>query len=150
MAPIDEPVVVKFRRESVEVQHFNIGAAGLPQIIIDRRGFTREQLSNDHYGARFLCAATLACFTNTFANALIRRGAIVKTMTGRAEIEKDRDEFMRTRFTVIHMDIEIDLDQKDREIFESVNEEMKTGSLVTYSLQDAIEMDINVHLLKGE
>lgn len=150
MASIDEPVVVKFRRESGEVQHFNIGAAGLPQITIDRRGFTREELSNDHYGARFLCAATLACFSNTFTNALIRRGAIVKGITGRAEIEKDRDEFMRTHFTVIHMDIEIDLDEKDREIFESVNEEMKTGSLVTYSLQDAIEMDINVHLLKGE
>jgi uncharacterized OsmC-like protein len=149
MAPIDEPVVVEFGLESGEVQHFNVGAAGLSQITIDRRGFTQEQLSNDHYGARFLCAASLACFTNTFANALIRRGATIKSMTGRAEIEKDKDEFMRTHFTVIHMDIEIDLDEKDREIFESVNEEMKTGSLVTYSLQDAIEMDINVHL-RGE
>ncbi len=149
MASVGETVVVEYERESGEVHHFNVGAAGLPRITIDRRGFTQEQLSNDHYGARFLCVACLACFTNTFANALIRRGATVKGITGRAEIEKDKDEFMRTRFTVVHMDIEVGLEEKDHEIFELVNEEMKTGSLVTYSLQDAIEMDIHVHL-KGE
>ncbi len=149
MASMDETVVVEYKRESGEVQHFNVGAAGLPRITIDRRGFTQKQLSNDHYGARFLCMACLACFTNTFANALTRQGATVKGITARAEIEKDKDEFMRTHYTVIHMDIEIELDEKDREIFDQVNEEMKTGSLVTYSLQDAIEMDIHVHL-KGE
>jgi uncharacterized OsmC-like protein len=146
MTPQNDPVVVSFRRESGEVWDFDMGAAGLPRMTIDRKGFTKDQLGNDHYGARLLCAASLACFTSTFANALIRQGAILKGMTAKAEIEKDKDDYMRTRFTVIHMDIEVELDEKDRPIFESVDESMKSGSLVTYSLQDAIEMDINVRM----
>ena len=146
MAPTNEPVVVGFRRESGEVWNFDMGAAALPRLTIDRKGLTKEQMGNDHYGARLLCAATLACFTGTFANALIRQGANLKGMTAKAGIEKDKDDYMRTRFTVIHMDIEVDLDEKDRSIFESVDESMKSGSLVTYSLQDAIEMDIHVHM----
>jgi uncharacterized OsmC-like protein len=146
MAPQNNPVVVGLRRESGEVWSFDMGAAALPRVTIDRKGFTKDQLGNDHYGARLICAATLACFTNTFANALIRQGANLKGMTGKAEIEKDKDEYMRTRFTVIHMDVEVVLDEKDRSIFESVDESMKSGSLVTYSLQDAIEMDISVRM----
>ncbi|MEW6664211.1 MAG: OsmC family protein [Thermodesulfobacteriota bacterium] len=147
MASQDHPVIVGFRRESGEVWDFDMGAAALPRLTIDRKGFTKDQLGNDHYGSRLLCAASLACFTNTFANALIRQGVNLKGMNAKAEIEKDKDDYMRTRFTVIHMDVEVVLDEKDRPIFESVDESMKSGSLVTYSLQDAIEMDIHVRMV---
>lgn len=141
-----KPVVVKYDRVSPEVHEFNIGAAGLPSLTIDKRGKTGEEMSNDHYGARLLCAAVQACFTNTLANALIREGANVKGVKAESIIEKEKDSTLRTHFTVIHTDVEVELDEKDREIFVRVVDDMLAGSLVTYSLQDAIEMDINVHL----
>ena len=142
----NQPVIVEFERESAEVWNFNVGAAGLPGLKVDRTGYAKEELSNDHYGARFLCCAALACFPNTFANALIRRGAQVRGMTARAEIEKEKDEVFRTKFTVIHLEVTVDLDEKDRGIFEEAKKEMETGSLVTYSLEDAIEMDITMRM----
>ena len=145
----NEKVVVEYRRESGELWHFEVGAVGLPQLTVDRRGHSKEVMANDHYGARLLCSAALACFTNTFANTLISQGADLKGMTARAEIEKDKDEVFRTKFTVMHLDVVVDLDEKDRKIFESAKETMEKGSLVTYSLQDAIEMDITMRM-KGD
>ncbi len=77
---------------------------------------------------------------------MTRQGAEVKGMSARAEIEKETDEIYRTKFTVMHLDVTVDLDEKDREIFEEAKREMEAGSLVTYSLADAIEMDITMRM----
>jgi len=144
-----ESVIVKYTRIGNEGHEFDVGAAGLPKIIVDRKGFSKEELANDHYGARLLCAAALSCFPNTFANTLVRQGANLKGMTATAEIEKEKDEVMRTRFTTMKLVVEVDIDEGDMEAFENAKEIMEKGSLVTYSLEDAIEMDIEMRV-KGQ
>ncbi|MBW2061622.1 MAG: OsmC family protein [Deltaproteobacteria bacterium] len=142
----NEKVIVKYNRESAEVHHLTIGAAALPEIRINRTGFSDEELRNDHYGARLLCAAALSCFTNTFANSLIRNGANLKGMTAWAEIEKDKDEVMRTRYTSMSIHVEVDIDESDLPAFEKAKENMERGSLVTYSLEDAMEMEYDMRV----
>ena len=143
------PVVVKVDHNTKERFEFKIGAAGLPEIVIDQSGHQKEALANDHYGARLLCAAAMACFTNTFYNSLVQHGAEVRGMSASAEIEKEKDMVSRTKFTAIHMDVVVDLDDQYREVFEAAKESMERGSLVTYSLEDAIEMDITMEMKNG-
>lgn len=142
-------VVVDYKRISGDEHQLTMNAKGLPEIKIDRKGIAKEELSNDHYGARLLCAAALSCFTNTFGNALIRNGADVKNMTAKATIEKDKDEVMRTKFTSMLLEVDVELDEADAPVFEKVKENMMAGSLVTYSLEDAIEMEYEI-TMNGE
>lgn len=98
-------------------------------------------------GSRILCVAALACYTNTFVNALERNGAVVKSMTGSAEATKDKDEVMRTRYTELEINVEVGLEEKDREIFERVKDNMLNGSLLTYSLEEGMEVDYNLSMV---
>ena len=140
----NEEVLVEYNRESAEVHHFSVGAAGLPEIKIDRTGFTPEELSNDHYGARLLCSAALSCFTNTFANSLIRAGVSVKGMRANATIEKDKDDTFRTRYTAMALNVEVDIDEAALPVFEKVKAKMEQGSLVTYSLEEVMEIEYDI------
>ena len=136
-----ETLEVKYRRESAEVHHFFIQARAIPEVTINKTGIPKEEMSNDHYGGRFLCLAALACFTSTMGNALVRNGANLKSLTAKAIITKDKDSVMRTRFQHMLIELDADMDDKDREIFNEVKDDMERGSLVTYSLSEGIEMD---------
>jgi len=142
----EKPVVVSVVHDTANRFDLETGAVAMPRIVIDRNGFAKDEMSNDHYGARLLCAAALACFTNTFYNTLVNQGGEVKGLSATAEIEKEKDQLSRTRFTVIHMDVVANLDEKYREAFETTKGIMESGSLVTYSLDDAIEMDITMRM----
>jgi len=137
-------VNVTYEKTSPTLDTFTIGAQALPELKIDYSALSQEDRNQEHTGARFLCAAALACFTNTFTNALVRKGAEVKSMTASAEISKEKDDLMRTRYTEIILQVEVGLDEANREIFEQVKENMLAGSLVTYTLEDTIEFDYDL------
>ncbi len=144
--PEQLPVITSVVHDQADRFDFEVGAKALPQIVIDRTGIAKEEMANDHYGARLLCTAALACFTNSFYNSLVQQGAEIKGLSAQAEIEKEKDQVSRTRFTVMRIDVVVDLDEKYRDAFEETKETMERGSLVTYSLEDAIEMDITIRM----
>ncbi|MBM3128842.1 MAG: osmotically inducible protein OsmC [Chloroflexi bacterium] len=142
---LDKPgigVHVDFRRENDgNVLHFSTGAKSLPEIQIDWSALSKEERTVEHFGARFLCAAVLACYTNTFANALIREGATIKSLVARASIQKEKDEIFRTHYTRIALELEVGLADQDEPAFKRVQTELELGSLVTYSLPQGIEVE---------
>lgn len=137
-------VKVTYEKTSPTLDTYGIGAQALPELNLDYSALSQEDRNQEHTGARFLCAASLACFTNTFTNALVRNGAPVKSMTASAEISKEKDDLMRTRYTEIILKVEVGLDESHAEIFETVKDNMLAGSLVTYTLEDVIEFDYDL------
>ncbi|HAS89750.1 MAG TPA: osmotically inducible protein OsmC [Desulfovibrio sp.] len=135
---------VEFERLDKNRDCFKVGAKAVPEIIMDFSSITPEERNQESMGSRMLCVAALACYSNTFVNALERNGAEVKSMTGSAEASKDKDEVMRTRYTELEINIEVGLEEKDREIFETVKDNMLNGSLLTYSLEEGMEVDYNL------
>ena len=140
------PVVVELERRGDDVQWFSLGAKSMPEMTIDWSHLTKEERDKEHYGARFLCAAALACFCNTFYNALKRGGAKVKSLKAKATIRKEKDSILRTRYTQIVLEMEVGLDEADGPIFESVKEELDLGSLVTYSLPEGIQVEHDLRM----
>jgi uncharacterized OsmC-like protein len=136
------PVQVTLRREGDDVQHFDLGAKSLPEIVIDWSALSKAEQDVEHFGARFLCVAALACFGNTFYNALRREGATVKSFDARASIKKEKDAIFRTRYTKILLEVNVKTDDEDA--FSSVCEELELGSLVTYSLPEGIEVEHDI------
>ncbi|TIH18133.1 osmotically inducible protein OsmC [Marinifilum sp. JC120] len=137
---------VEFERLDENRDSFKVGAKAVPEIIMDFSSITPEERNQESMGSRMLCVAALACFSNTFVNALERNGVVVKSMSGSAEATKDKDEVMRTRYTELEINFEVGLEEKDREIFETVKDNMLNGSLLTYSLEEGMEVDYNLSM----
>ena len=98
-------------------------------------------------GQRFLCVAALACYINTFANSLKRNGAEIKYIKASADTEKEKDHAMRTRYSVLILDVEIGMEEKYRDIYKKVEENMLDGSLLTYSLEAGMEVEYNLSMV---
>ena len=79
------------------------------------------------------------------ASALTARGADVRSMTGKAVALKEKDEIRRTRITEITISIDVELDDKDILVFEKCKKIMQHGCLITYSLEDAVEIEYEIN-----
>lgn len=137
-------VSVECRYEIGKSQVFKTGARSLPEIRFDFADLTREEVNGEHLGARLLLCAALACYTNTFVNALKATGVETRSLSARAIIEKERDDILRTRYTRILLELEVGVDEKDDATFERIREDMERGSLLTYSLEEGIETEYDV------
>ncbi|MHB1132349.1 MAG: OsmC family protein [Chloroflexota bacterium] len=138
------PVYVDLKREDDNVQFFQINAKSLPELTIDWSHLSKEEQDVEHFGARFLCAAALACFTNTFWNALKAEGVQPKSLTARASSKKEKDAIFRTRYSKILLEVNVALNEEDEEAFQSVVDALEMGSLVTYSLPEGIEVEHDI------
>lgn len=137
-------VFVEVTHDSKKGQVFKTGAKSLAEIHFDFSNLTKEEISGEHLGARLLLCAALSCYSNTFTNNLIAAGVEVKSLKADATIEKEKDEILRTKYTRISLKLEVGVDEKDEAVFERVREDMERGSLLTYSLDEGIEVEYDV------
>lgn len=137
-------IIVECRHERGKKQVFKTGAKSLDEIRFDFSNLTQEEISMEHLGARLLLCAALSCYTSTFTNSLHAKGVVVHSMTARATIRKEKDDTRRTKYTNILLKLEVGVDEKDEAVFERVREDMERGSLLTYSLDEGIEMEYGV------
>jgi len=143
-------VVVEIRHEGDKGQIFMTGAKSLPRIYFDFADLDTEEVNAEHLGARLLLCAALACYSNTFRNNLIAGGAKAPSLKGRAAIRKEKDDILRTRYTQINLELEVGLDDADEAVFERVRSNMERGSLLTYSLEEGIELEYDVRKVKAD
>ncbi len=138
-------VKVKLIRSEDGQYTIDLGSKALPRITYNPMALDPEVRKEEHMGARFLLAAALACYVNTFAGDLKRGGATqVAEVRAEAEVEKERGSDLRTRFTHIDLNVETEVAEADRQLFESVRQALLNGSLTTYSLEDGIEFDYEI------
>ena len=91
--------------------------------------------------SRLLCFAALYCFCNTLASELTSRNVNIKLLNGRATPTKTKDDYNRTRIKRIFIDVEVDVDDNDLPALAEAREVMAMGSLITYSMNESIEVD---------
>lgn len=140
-------VNVTYDRVDGNTDLFNLGAQALPEIRVDYSELSADDRNQEHMGARLLCMAALACYTNTFANSLTRKGAEIKFMRAHATTSKDKDEVMRTKYCTLDITVEVGLDEQFRDAFEEVKDNMLNGSLLTYSLEEAMDVDYTITMV---
>lgn len=123
----------------------DLGSAALPQIRYNPMLLDPEVRKEEHMGARLLLAAALACYVNTMSGDLQRGGAgRVAEIRAESEITKEKDSRLRTRYTQIEINVETEVAEADRAVFETVRNSLLHGSLVTYSLEEEIDIDYNI------
>lgn len=123
----------------------DLGSAALPQIRFSPQKLDPETLANEHMGARLLMAAALTCFVNTMSNDLKARNVSrVAPIMAHAETTKEKDSQLRTRYTRIDLEVETEVAEADRAAFDAVRDIMLRGSLLTYSLENGLEIDYTV------
>ena len=143
-------VVVEIRHDGDRGQVFMTGAKSLPRIRFDFSDLDAGEVNAEHLGARLLLCAALACYSNTFKNNLTAAGATASSIKGSATIKKEKDEIFRTRYTQINLELEVGLDDAEEAAFERVRSNLERGSLLTYSLEEGIELGYDVRRVKTE
>jgi hypothetical protein len=131
--------VVEYRKEGNDKHIFSSDLATFPGFTLDFTGVA--EANRGGVASRLLSFAALYCFCNTFSQELTSRGAVIKSLTGRANPTKSRDDYGRTRIKRIFIDVEVDLDDKYLPILQECRKVMEQGSLITYSLNEGIEVD---------
>jgi uncharacterized OsmC-like protein len=143
--PEGSEIAVEYVHEGEDLHRLITGSGALPEIRIDYSNIPPDERGGN--AVRLLCASNLYCFAGTLASALTARGADVKSMTGKATALKEKDEIRRTRITEITISIDVELDDKDMPVFEKCKKIMQRGCLITYSLEDAIEIEYEIKRL---
>jgi len=139
-------ITVEYVREGEDLHRLITGSDAFPEIRIDYSNIPPDKRGGS--AVRLLCASNLYCFAGTLAAALTARGADVKSMTGKATALKEKDEIRRTKITEIALSIDVALYEKDMPVFEKCKKIMQRGCLITYSLEDAIEIKYEINTIK--
>ena len=124
-----------------------MNAKSLPELRIDWSALAQEERNVEHFGARFLPMACLACYTNTMRNELRSLGAHPKAIRGRAVPAKEKDAIMRTHYSGINLQVRVELDPSEAGIFQEVKEHLGLGSQMTYSRPEGIEVEHDAEMV---
>jgi len=138
----ENEITVTYSRTSIDEHLLNMGSESLPDVQIDYKGIPKENRGGN--SVRLLGASCLYCFAGTLGTALQARGAEVKSMNGRVSMVKGKDEIRRTKVTDMTISIEVEIDDKDEATLEKCKKIMDRGCLLTYSLDDAIDIEYEI------
>ena len=134
-------------REAGDHWEISTGSRALPVIRYDSSSLNREEKSNEHMGGRLLAAAALACFTNSLWNDIIRAGGTPIALKGAIAVEKEQDSTLRTKFGPYTLTVEVKAKDISQESFVAIRNTLMRGSLVTYSMEQGVEMEYDIELV---
>ena len=135
----EEEVVVEYRRDGDDKHILSLNSKAVPEIRIDYTGIPKDARAGT--AQRLLAASALYCFASTLGAALAARNATIRSLTGRAVSEKDKDEYYRTKVSNIQIEVEVDVNDGDLPTLEKCEKIMENGCLITYSLNQGIEVE---------
>ena len=143
----DEVIMVEYHRQGQDGHFLALGSPALPDMHIDYTGIPQDQRAGT--ANRLLCASALYCFASTLGSALIARGATIKSLSGRAVSQKEKDDYYRTKVSRIRIEIDVNVEEKDLPILEKCQKIMERGCLITYSLDGGIEIEHSIKRAEG-
>jgi len=138
--------IVEYRRDGGDGHLFTMTPEGVPVFRVSNKELTPE--GRRHWANRVLNAAALCCVATTLASDLTKRGAEVKSLTGRAASGKEKDSVMRTRINEIQVEIEVDIGDADQAILDECLEIIRRDTLAMYSLREGIEVEASIKRVK--
>ena len=138
--------VVEYRRDGGDGHLFTMTPEGVPVFQVSNKELTPE--GRRHWANRILNAAALCCVATTLASDLIKRGAEVRSLTGRAASGKEKDSVLRTHINEIQVEIEVDIGDADQAILDECLGIISRDTLAMYSLREGIEVEASVKRVK--
>jgi len=143
----EKAFIVEYKREGDDHHYLTFGSKALPDISIDYTGMTQEQRAGT--ARKLLSAAALYCFASTLGSSLRARGVNIKSLWGRASAETGQDDYKRTKVAKIRIEVDVDLDDADLPVLEKCSTIAERGCLVTYSLEEGIEVEKEIRRVQG-
>ena len=134
--------VVEYRRDGGNGHMFTMTDEGVPIFQVKNSDLSPE--GRKHWANRVLNAAALCCVCTTLASDLIKRGAEIKSLTGRAASKKEKDSVLRTRIDEIQVEIEVDIGDADQSILDECLEIISRDTLAMYSLREGIDVEASI------
>lgn len=134
--------MVSYNRISDSEHLLDLESLALPDIRIDYRNIPEAEKGGT--AVKLLGAACLYCFAATLGSALTARGAEISSMIGQVVVIKGKDEIRRTKIIEIDILIEVEIDDKYESVLEKCKKIMEKGCLLTYTLEDAIEIEYQI------
>jgi len=145
---MSDTMTLTFERNADSNWKINTGSAAMPVIHYDSSALTQEEKANEHMGGRFMVVGALACYTNSLWNDIKRAAGKPVSMSASATVTKEKTDSMRTAFTHIELSVELSAEELDDASFERIRDALYRGSLVTYSLEEGVEFDYEINLVK--
>jgi len=133
---------VEYKRISDDEHLVSLHSQALSDIRIDYGEMPLDERGGT--SVKLLGASCLYCFAATLGSAMKARNADVKSMTGKVELIKGKDEIRRTKVLEMIIYIEVDIDDEHEATFEKCKKIMERGCLLTYSLEDAIDIEYEI------
>jgi len=134
--------MVEYRRDGSDGHLFTMTDEGVPVFQVKNSDLSPE--GRRHWANRILNAAALCCVATTLASDLAKRGADVKSLTGRSASKKEKDSVLRTRIDEIQVEIEVDIGDADQAILDECLEIINRDTLAMYSLREGIDVEANI------
>ena len=145
---MSDTMTLTFDRSTDGMWEIHTGSKAMPTIKYDSSSLTQEEKGNEHMGGRLMVAGAIACYTNSLWNDIKRAAGKPVSMTASATVSKEKTDSMRTAFTHIDLSVELSASELDDSAFERIRDALYRGSLVTYSLEEGIEFDYDINLVK--
>jgi uncharacterized OsmC-like protein len=130
--------IVQYKRDGGNGHLFTMTEEGIPIFQVKNSDLSPE--GRKHWANRMLNAAALTCVCTTLASDLIKRGADIKSLTGRAASKKEKDSVLRTRINEIQVEIEVDIGEADQSILDECMDIVSNDTLAMYSLREGVDV----------
>ncbi len=114
----------------------------LGKIVIDHEGVAPELKLG--IAKQFLAAASLQCYCATLAQAMDARDFKYKSIKATANLFTGKNDQNLNKILNVDLDINVEIDEKDKEAFERIQKIMRSGCIVTNSIHDGINMNYNL------
>ena len=134
--------IVEYKRDDGNGHLFTMTEDGKPVFQVRNSELSPE--ARKHWANRILNAAALCCVCTTLASDLTKRGAEIKSLTGRAASKKEKDSVLRTRIDEIQVEIEVDIGDADQAILDECLEIVSRDTLAMYSLREGIDVEASI------
>ena len=138
--------IIEYKRDDGNGHLFTMTEDGKPVFQVRNSELSPE--SRKHWANRILNAAALCCICTTLASDLTQRGAVIKSLTGRAASKKEKDSVLRTRINEIQAEIEVDIGDADQAILDECLEIISRDTLAMYSLREGIDVEASIKRVK--
>ena len=138
--------IIEYKRDGGNGHLFTMTDEGVPVFQVKNSELSPE--GRKHWANRILNAAALCCICTTLASDLTQRGAVIKSLTGRAASKKEKDSVLRTRINEIQAEIQVDIGDADQAILDECLEIISRDTLAMYSLREGIDVEASVKRVK--
>ncbi len=140
---MSQQVTVSLQRRGPIID-LDMESAALGRVHVDNNTIPEDERPGS--AKKLLGSAVLYCYVAALDKALETRGAVYDSIDATATVTAGTDDKGRGRIVGITLDVVVRMDADYEDIFERVNKIMRSGCLISASLEPAFPVTYNLKL----